>query len=530
MSTRFRFMPASLSSVLPSSALFLALSLGVVALVTFRSSLQAQDSQPANAAKIAAPVTEDTWQSLYLAGQKIGYTHTVIETMMVGGRDVIRTSTETNMSIQRFGQSLVMKQSGTTEETVDGSLIGFRSQMDNPPAASSTTIGNVNGAELRLEETVNGKIKRSVQPWRAEVKSPAYQDRVLRISPLKPNESRSFEAFLPEFKKVSMIHLTAGDWSEVALLDGQKHRLMSVKVTQAVLPGIVLTGFVDEHGETLKTSTNMLGVEMVTYQVSKAEALKAIEGKQLDLAISTLVKVARIPNAHETKRIVYRVTTIGQDDPTAAIPSGGTQTVKRTEPQQGDLIVTALPIPPATDTNPAPGKPVGEEFTAASQYLQRDDERVQQHAIRAAGDEMHPSQIARRMEQYVQKSLTKKNFSTAMASAGEVAKTLEGDCTEHAVLLAAMLRAKGIPSRVVVGLVYVELNNAPVFGGHMWTEAYLAGQWVPLDATLGRGGIGAAHIKLSDSSLSDDGPAALSSFAPLMLVIGQLKLEVVSIE
>ena len=93
-----------------------------------------------------------------------------------------------------------------------------------------------------------------------------------------------------------------------------------------------------------------------------------------------------------------------------------------------------------------------------------------------------------------------------------------------------MLRAKGIPSRVAVGLVYVDLKDTSAFGGHMWTEANLNGQWIPLDATLGRGGTGAAHIKLSDSSLSDDGPAAISSFAPLMLVIGQLKIDVKSVE
>ena len=91
-----------------------------------------------------------------------------------------------------------------------------------------------------------------------------------------------------------------------------------------------------------------------------------------------------------------------------------------------------------------------------------------------------------------------------------------------------MLRAKGIPSRIVVGLVYADRLFA--FGGHMWTEAHLNDQWIPLDATLGQGGIGAAHIRLADSSLSDHGPAAISGFAPLMTVIGKLKLEVISAE
>ena len=64
----------------------------------------------------------------------------------------------------------------------------------------------------------------------------------------------------------------------------------------------------------------------------------------------------------------------------------------------------------------------------------------------------------------------------------------------------------------------------------MWTEANLNDKWIPLDATLGLNGIGAAHINLADSSLSDDGPAAISGFAPLMMVIGKLKLEVISAE
>ena len=96
------------------------------------------------------------------------------------------------------------------------------------------------------------------------------------------------------------------------------------------------------------------------------------------------------------------------------------------------------------------------------------------------------------------------------------------------MLLAAMLRAKNIPSRIAVGLVYVE--SAESFGGHMWTEAYLNGAWIPLDATLGRGGIGAAHIKLAESSLADDAPVMVTAFMPMMEVLGKVKIEVLRAE
>src|SRR5205814_6192708 len=136
-----------------------------------------------------------------------------------------------------------------------------------------------------------------------------------------------------------------------------------------------------------------------------------------------------------------------------------------------------------------------------------------------------PWKQAQLMEKWVSENLKEKNFSTLLASAAEVAKDLSGDCTEHAVLLAAMSRARGIPSRVAVGMVYV--TSLSSFGGHMWTEVYVRGQWVPVDATLGRGGIAADHIKFADSSFADNGDTSpVMSFLPMASVLGKMKIDV----
>src|SRR5713226_7633081 len=96
------------------------------------------------------------------------------------------------------------------------------------------------------------------------------------------------------------------------------------------------------------------------------------------------------------------------------------------------------------------------------------------------------------------------NFTEAMTTADHVAKTLEGDCSEFSMLAAAMCRAVKIPSRIAVGLVYVDdRNRGPVLAYHMWTEVWAKGQWLPLDATLGRGSVGAGHLKIADHSWQD---------------------------
>jgi transglutaminase-like putative cysteine protease len=145
-------------------------------------------------------------------------------------------------------------------------------------------------------------------------------------------------------------------------------------------------------------------------------------------------------------------------------------------------------------------------------------------ARQAAGDETDPARLAIALEKYVHQTIRQKDFATAFATAAEVAQSLQGDCTEHAVLLAALARASGLPARVVMGLVYAAGQQG--FAFHMWTEVYLHDHWVPLDATLGQGGIGAAHLTLGHSNLKD----GLASLLPVAQVLGQLKIAVLEIE
>ena len=145
-----------------------------------------------------------------------------------------------------------------------------------------------------------------------------------------------------------------------------------------------------------------------------------------------------------------------------------------------------------------------------------------------AGNADNPWELACRLEKHVFQLIEKKDFSQVFASAQEVAQSRQGDCTEHAVLLAALCRARNIPARVTIGLVYVPRPGAPEMAYHMWNEVWINDGWYPLDATLGRGGIGGAHLKLTDTNL--DGSSAFSAFLPVTQVVRRLQVEVISTE
>ena len=109
----------------------------------------------------------------------------------------------------------------------------------------------------------------------------------------------------------------------------------------------------------------------------------------------------------------------------------------------------------------------------------------------------------------------------------EVAQSKQGDCSEAAVLTAAMCRAIGIPAKVAAGVAYVEdFAGIQGFGAHAWVEAYVGGKWVGLDAAFkgtGRGGYDAGHIAMA---IGNGNP---EDFFSLVNIIGQFKIDEVTV-
>lgn len=490
---------------------------GVVLLFALPAITRAVDEK-APASSTTKTDFEETWQAVYIGGSRVGYVRSTTERKSQEGRDLIFTDSEMSIAITRFGQAVKTKARTRAEETPEGDLLRFDFELLNPPASATRSAGRVDDKQLVIDSEVGGKKSQNRIDWDGSLKAPGYQDRLLRENPLKPGEKRTLRTFDPQIGKESVVTLQARGEEEVALLDGKKRKLLRVSIASSATPGIPLDEWLDAGGEALVTRS-LLG--MAIYKVSKEEALKALSGEEVDLAIGTLVKTAKIDRARETRRVVYRLTIPGED-PARVIVSGSTQKIEPLGPGIIDLTVTAIspPAAPSTDAQPA-----GKEFLEPNTYLQSDDARVRNCADKAVGSETDPWKAACLMERWVHTNLKEKNFSTLLASAAEVARDLQGDCTEHAVLLAAMARAKKIPSRVAVGLVYVDRLSS--FGGHMWTEVFINGVWVPLDATLGEAGIAAEHIKFADSSFSETGAVApLSAFVPLVGVLGKLQIDV----
>ncbi len=468
--------------------------------------------------------SEEHWQVILIGGERVGYVRTRTETLPGDKKtpERIRTNTETKMKLKRFGQELSLGVDLVTTETIDGNLQSYEFEMSTSPTSTTKTVGTIDGKNLKTNTTIAGIEQAKTIPWDDTVKSPAYQERLLRENPIKPGESKTFRMFVPELNTITDVTIAADKEREVDLPTGEKRTLLKTKITQSILPAMPMTAYLDEEGETVLAEANMLGQKMQYFEVSKVEALKELAGAELDLAVNTLIPASPLEQPHETKKVTYRIHVPGEEAKDLFV-NGGTQQVKVINRETVEVTVTSKSVPKTTGKSNA-----DDEYTMPTQLLQSNDAKIKEHLQRAVSIDRNDGDAAVALEKYVHEKLDKKNFTTAFASAAEVAEKLEGDCSEHAVLLAALLRARGIPSRVAIGIVYVP--GQAKMGGHMWTEALFGDEWIPLDATLGRGGIGAAHLKVAESSLADDAPLPVLAFAPLLSLGPKTQIDVLKVE
>ena len=480
-------------------------------------------NQPA-APSPAAKLEREYWNSLFIQGHRVGYSHTTVRREVEAGSDVLQTDGFARMTLRRGNDQARQDLRITAVETPAGRLLHAECEMamsDHP----IRTVGRVVGDRLELEMTGQAAAPvRTALPWSSGCGGPFAMEQSLLRKPMQPGERRTLKMLRIELGQIVDAQMDAKEFESTSLQSGNR-KLLRIESVVHLAGGQKEeeTLWTDDAGDVLKTLSPVAG-GFETQQVSKAEALKEIEAGGLDLQPSMIVKIKRpLPSAHRTTQVRYRVHLDG-GDPAKVFAVGPSQAVKPLDAHTAEITVYAI-RPGATDGNrDAASDPPTEGDRRPNLWVQSDDPLIVADARKAVGDETDAWRKAVAIEKFVNRDITTKNFVHVFDSAAEVARTHEGDCTEHAVFLMALARAQGIPARAAVGLVYVPSEQA--FGYHLWAEVYVAGRWIPVDGTLALGGIGAGHLKVTDTDLKTTS-AQSTAFLPVAQILGQLSIEVI---
>jgi len=477
----------------------------------------------ATGSNAAAGAEREVWDVYSIQDSRVGYIRTTLRHTSRAGRELVEVAGFMHAAVPRFGDTTVQEIEYSDTETPDGKLLDFQSEIRQGPTPLRTS-GAVRGGKLELQTSTAGKNVSASIAWPADGGGFYAVEESLLRRPMQPGQQRTVRA-LDIGNQMVETDLSARGFERVPLLGGS-FELLRIDTVMRLPDGHAMQGAVwcDRAGETLKTHMDAMNME--TLRVPKEVALAEIGPVKFDLGRDFSVRVARpLPEAHGSQRIRYGVELAG-GDPAKAFMSGPSQAVKSTGPHTAEVTVYGIRPGRSDGNRQAAADPPSDASRQPNNFIQSDDPRIVAQAQEAAGKETDPWKVAVALERYVHDGVKKKDFKEAFATAADVARSHEGDCKAHAVYLAALARARGLPARVAVGLVYLQGSDA--FAYHMWTEIYLDQRWIPLDGTLGLGGIGAGHLKLGQTAL--EGVSAYSSFLPLVEITGRLKIDVLDVE
>jgi hypothetical protein len=472
----------------------------------------------AAAVSYAGAEKEIDYLAILIQNQKVG--HAVHERTVQGSKVV--TTERFSMTLGRSGQAITVTSQETHFETLDGKPLGFEMSMVTSGIEQKTN-GTVKNGKAKISRQIMGQAQELTVDWPKNALLSEGLRQLQESQGLTAGNSFKAVLFRPDLMTGVEASVQVEDKASVDLL-GRTVELTKVKTVMSVQGQPIETvSYVDDQYKAMKTVVPMMGMtlEMVACDKSFAMRDDDIVDFLEKLSVESPVKLM---NLHTIDSASY--TLKPTCDKEFQLPASSSQTVELTE---DNLIVTVTRIKPSADiVFPYAGRdPEALEALNPSDYLQCDNEKVIDLAKHAVGTTKDAATAATQIEAFVDGYITQKDLSVGYASAAEVAQSRQGDCSEHAVLTAAMCRAAGIPARVVCGVVYSDsfLSMQSIFGGHMWTEVYLGDEWVGLDATRSeRNGFSPGHIAFAH------GNGEPTDFFSLINTLGCFEIEKITLE
>ena len=442
---------------------------------------------------------EVEYYAVLVDGRKIGH---MIQTRTVETQNVT-TIQEMNITIARGGMLLAVGTIDKAVETADGKPLGFEF-VQNMSGMSQKITGKIADGKVSASVEMMGANQQITLDW----PDGAVMFEGMRLQEIEKGlangTSYEVKVFVPMLITMAQTgeqaavgaKIDVGQTADVDLF-GRVVKLTQVQVLMQMPTGqIQSTTYVDKDFRALKTVVPTMGMNLEIIACTKEFAMS--KNDVVDFLSKMLIQ-SPVALEDVDSRISITYELIPNEGAKIDILSGDNQKVETAK--NGKISVTVEPVKPAGgDEFPYKGRDAAAlEALKATTYLQSDSKEIQDLARHAVGGTKDTAEAVKQIESFVSGFITAKDLSVGYASAAEVALSRQGDCTEHAVLTAAMCRAVGIPARVVFGIVYVDdlIGRKNVFGGHAWAQAFVGGKWVGLDATRAPKGFGPGHIALA---------------------------------
>jgi hypothetical protein len=436
----------------------------------------------------------ESWMNIYQNKQKIGVIHRKFNTLDNGR---FQTEEWVTMQINTLGVVQALNVSTETELNPDMTFSSFKFEL-NSSLFRFTARGYAGRDKLILYTGLPGTEQKTIIPFKdiPHISGNIYE--AAFRGGLEKDKTRDFSIFDPSTLALCKISVTR-QADEIIPIMGK--RILTQKFC-ADFMGAKNCAWLAKDGEVLK-ETGMLGLSMEKVSASQAkEGFTSREG----VDFTQVASISSNQNIAEPSKLTEIKIKIDGIRNLPLLLQGGRQIF-----HQNILTVTREKIPDiASQSIPAAYL----KYLQPSPLVQSNAPEMKSQVEKIIRPADSPQIKLQKIVHWVYRTIEKKPV-LSVPNALEVLKNKTGDCNEHAVLTAALLRSAGVPAQIENGLVY--LNGR--FYYHAWNLAYI-GQWVTADAVFNQIPADVTHIRL----VRGEGGEQLD----LLGVMGKIKLEVLS--
>ena len=462
---------------------------------------------------------QDDWLNLTLMGTKIGYAHIYMEKSRYEGEDVIRVRADLVMDLKRTGTGL--RFTTTRIAYVGMDLVPrYFIATSNETGQEKRVEGRIKNGVAYLETRLAGKTTHTQTPISSDTIFEGMIGYFLLQRDTQVNDTHTLQVFnLDLMKPVKTdIKLLQEDQIE---FDGELMPVYVISYTMDIMGGLTTTQWLGYDGATHRMDVGLMGLKMVLAKTDMKTALG--ESGEVDVILNTKIFVqGENPNSGARRFKARLWLTTGRLDKTVTIDNRQKLKIDD-DPRHGILEINVSAINRSETLNlPIQNGHDNEklaQFLKSTVYIQAEHPAIRTKAAEVLNGEINAWKSAQRLCRWVYKNIHDKNLKVGFGSALQTLESLEGDCTEHTVLMIAMARAVGIPARVCAGLVFQQ----DAFYYHFWPEVYV-GKWVAMEPTLGQIQADANHMQLAGSELESD--SMLEFGEGVMRTLNQLEIEV----
>lgn len=433
---------------------------------------------------------EESWLGIYIQGQKIGHMSVVSTPQGLDGKPGSRTDSTTVIGSKMLGTALSMRVTSTS--WLDGSgrpvRMKFVTESSN---RSQTVLADFGPKEIavQIDNTGTKSTKTIAIPDGAEIVEDAT---TAFLTSERPPVGKTREFYVLDPTTVSLIKNTA-------TYQGKRSTTVKGKSVEADLieiqdPRATSKVYLSAKGDLVKME-GPLGMELLPETKAEAMAEASPDKPLSDIAFATAIDTTpKIERPERLKGLKLAITGLALD----RLPADGHQSVRRVgDAWEVDIHpVQATVEAGATIESAKKGK---EEWLKPAMHMPSDDATFRDLAKQIVGDDKTILGATAKIRDAVFGMMRANAGIGVLRDAKEVLATKEGVCRDYAILTTTLMRAAGIPTKLVSGLL---ATDGQLFY-HAWVEVWTGKEWIGVDTTRPEKTFSAAHLKIAKGNVEE---------------------------